>query len=267
MTTNTTRTTASPTALNLAKILIIDDEQDIAALLNTVLKREGFERVHTAFTAKSGLEIFKSVMPDLVLLDVMLPDGNGYELFTELQQIKKVPILFISAKDEEVDRLLGFALGAEDYITKPFSPKEVVYRVKARLKSSALGASSLQSLLGTQVPLGTQSLPGTQTPPLRFGQLSIDFDSGEVRKAGELLDFTAKEHKLLLFLAQHPNRIFSKEQICLGVWGEDFAGFDNTISVHIRKIRLKIEEDPSSPKWIQTVIGLGYRFVVKKEGS
>lgn len=251
MTMNTPTITASPAAINLARILIIDDEQEIAALLNTVLKREGFERVYTAYTAKSGLEIFKSVMPDLVLLDVMLPDGNGYELFSELQQIKKVPILFISAKDEEVDRLLGFALGAEDYITKPFSPKEVAYRVKARLKSGSFGRSEVQ--------------PSPKPELLKFGDMSIDFETGEVLKGGKMLDFTAKEHKLLLFLAQHPNSILNKEQICQGVWGDDFAGFDNTISVHIRKIRLKIESDASNPQWIQTVIGLGYRFVLKKE--
>ncbi len=227
-------------------LLIIDDEQDIAILLSTVLKREGFENVHMASSAKEGLDAFKRLMPDLVLLDIMLPDGNGYDLFSKFQHIKKVPILFVSAKDEEVDRLLGFALGAEDYITKPFSPKEVAYRVKARLKWS----------------MGEAQAPN-QDKKIYFGVFCIDPDAGEVRKAGELLDFTAKELKLLYYLAQNSNRILSKEMICKAVWGEDFIGFDNTISVHIRKIRLKIEEDPSAPKWIQTVIGLGYKFVSK----
>ena len=231
---------------NQPTLLIIDDEQDIGILLSTVLKREGFENIHLSFTAKDGLDAFSQLMPDLVLLDIMLPDGNGYDLFTKLQQIKKVPILFISAKDEEVDRLLGFALGAEDYITKPFSPKEVAYRVKARLKWS----------------LGEAQTP-TQDKKIIFGNFSVDPTSGEVRKAGELLDFTAKEFKLLYYLAQNSNRILSKEMICKAVWGDDFIGYDNTISVHMRKIRLKIEDDPSNPKWIQTVIGLGYKFVAK----
>jgi DNA-binding response OmpR family regulator len=231
---------------NQPTLLIIDDEQDIAVLLSTVLKREGFEDVHMASTAKEGLDAFKRLMPDLVLLDIMLPDGNGYDLFSEFQQIKKVPILFVSAKDEEIDRLLGFALGAEDYITKPFSPKEVAYRVKARLK---------WSMGEVQTPI--------QDKKIHFGVFCIDPDAGEVRKAGKLLDFTAKELKLLFYLAQNSNRILSKEMICTAVWGEDFIGFDNTISVHIRKIRLKIEDDPSNPKWIQTVIGLGYKFVAK----
>lgn len=235
---------------NQPTLLIIDDEQDIANLLSTVLKREGFENVHMAETAEEGLDAFKRWMPDLVLLDIMLPDGNGYDLFAKFQQIKSVPILFISAKDEEIDRLLGFALGAEDYITKPFSPKEVAYRVKARLKWS----------------MGDLKSPN-QDKRIFFGVFCIDPDAGEVRKAGELLDFTAKELKLLLYLAQHPNRILSKEMICQAVWGEDFIGFDNTISVHIRKIRLKIEEDPSNPKWVQTAIGLGYKFVVKGEAK
>lgn len=229
-------------------LLIIDDEQDIAILLSTVLKREGFEDIYMASNAKEGLDAFKLLMPDLVLLDIMLPDGNGYDLFSKLQRIKKVPILFVSAKDEEIDRLLGFALGAEDYITKPFSPKEVAYRVKARLKWS----------------MG-EAPPQNQEKKIYFGDFCIDLDAGEVRKAGELLDFTAKELKLLFYLAQNRNRILSKEMICKAVWGEDFIGFDNTISVHIRKIRLKIEEDPSNPRWVQTVIGLGYKFVVKGE--
>lgn len=227
-------------------LLIIDDESEIATLLTTVLKREGFVKVFSAGTVKEGLEAFKRHMPDLVLLDIMLPDGDGYGLFSKLQQIKPVPILFISARDEEVDRLLGFALGAEDYITKPFSPKEVAYRVKARLKN-----------------VRWETLITHVEARISFGPFTIEPEAGEVRKSGELMDFSAKELNLLIYMAQNPNRILSKEMICQAVWGEDFIGFDNTISVHIRKIRLKIEEDPSNPKWIQTVIGLGYKFVMK----
>lgn len=236
--------------LNQLTILIIDDEQEIAALLKTVLTREGFVNVYTAATAKEGLALFNRVMPDLVLLDIMLPDGNGYDLFTTLQGIKAIPILFISAKDEEVDRLLGFAIGADDYITKPFSAKEVVYRVKARLKARS-------------------SVPDKQTESaeekrIEFGDVSIDLLAREVRKAGEVKEFTAKEYKILLVLVQNPGRVLSKEVICQSVWGDNYIGIDNTIAVHIRKIRLKIEQDPSHPQWIQTVIGLGYKFILKR---
>lgn len=222
-------------------ILIVDDEQDIAHLLSTVLKREGFTNVYTAGTAKEGLEAFQKHLPELVLLDIMLPDGNGYDLFPKFQAIKPASILFISAKDEEMDRLLGFALGADDYITKPFSAKEVAFRVKARLR---------MALKETQ-----------EVKRFSFGNLVIDSEAGTVSKNGIPLELAAKELKLLLYLVQNPNRILSKEMICEAVWGENFFGFDNTISVHIRKLRLKIEEDPSHPQWIQTVIGLGYKFV------
>ena len=231
-------------------ILIVDDEAEIANLLENVLNREGFERVFIASTAKKGLEEFIRVKPDLVLLDIMLPDGDGFELFSEFQKVKSTLVLFISARNEEVDRLLGFALGAEDYITKPFSPKEVAYRVKARLKHI-----SSNSTVENELP---------KKEKLLFGDLSIDPDAGEVFKKEKRLDFTAKELKLLLYFTENPNRILSKEMICREVWQEDFFGFDNTISVHIRKIRLQIEDNPSKPKWIQTVIGLGYKFVVDR---
>lgn len=227
-------------------ILIVDDEKDIADLLKTVLKREGFSNIHTANTAKDGLVAFKKYMPDLVLLDIMLPDGNGYDLFSKLQAIKPVSILFVSAKDEEMDRLLGFEMGADDYITKPFSAKEVAFRVKARLRA-----------------ISNDFTEEGAHPNLTFGNITVDSEARIVYKNGEMLDLTAKELTLLLYLVQNPNRILSKEMICAAVWGEDFIGFDNTISVHIRKLRIKIEDEPSHPKWIQTVIGLGYKFVVR----
>ncbi len=235
--------------ISQAKILIIDDEEAIAKLLETVLKKEGFKNITLAHTKKDGLECFKSLLPDLVLLDIMLPDGSGYDLFKEIQNINQVAILFISAKDEEVDRLLGFAMGAEDYITKPFSPKEVAYRIKARLKY----------LIASDIIENVKS----KNEKIIFGDLSIDLEACEVSKLGNVINFTAKEFKILLYLAENKNKIISKEKICEVVWGEDFIGFDNTISVHIRKIRLKIEDDPSKPLWIQTIIGLGYKFVFK----
>ncbi len=232
------------------KVLIIDDEEDITDILDTVLKREGFSNIFIASNGKDGIELFKKVNPDIVLLDIMLPDISGYDVFNELRKYSKVPILFISAKTEEVDRLLGFAIGADDYITKPFSAKEVAFRLKARLKT-------FDNIVNTK------SI--NENKIIKFGDVEINEETGEVCKGGELLDFTAKELKLLMYLINNPNRIISKEMICNEVWGEDFFGYDNTITVHIRRLRKKIEDNPSKPKYITTVIGLGYKFIMKGE--
>lgn len=232
------------------KVLIIDDEEDITDILDTVLKREGFSNIFISNNGKDGIELFKKVNPDIVLLDIMLPDISGYDVFNELRKYTKVPILFISAKTEEVDRLLGFAIGADDYITKPFSAKEVAFRLKARLKA-------FDNIITTK------SI--NESKIIKFGDVEINEETGEVCKNGEVLDFTAKELKLLMYLINNPNRIISKEMICNEVWGEDFFGYDNTITVHVRRLRKKIEDNPSKPKYITTVIGLGYKFVMKGE--
>ena len=232
------------------KVLIIDDEEDITDILDTVLKREGFSNIFIANNGKDGIDLFKKVNPDIVLLDIMLPDISGYDVFNELRKYSKLPILFISAKTEEVDRLLGFAIGADDYITKPFSAKEVALRLKARLKTF--------DNIVTNKSINENKI-------IKFGDVEINEETGEVYKGGEILDFTAKELKLLMYLINNPNRIISKEMICNEVWGEDFFGYDNTITVHIRRLRKKIEDNPSKPKYITTVIGLGYKFVMKGE--
>lgn len=232
------------------KVLLIDDEQDIVDILDTVLKREGFSNIFIANNGNDGVELFKKVNPDIVLLDIMLPDISGYDVFNELRKISHVPILFISAKGEEVDRLLGFAIGADDYITKPFSAKEVAFRLKARLK-----------VFDNVVSQNTIKINRI----LEFGDIKINEETGEVYKNGKNLELTAKELKLLMYLVNNPNRIISKEMICKEVWGEDFFGYDNTITVHIRKLRIKIEDIPSKPSYITTVIGLGYKFVMKGE--
>lgn len=232
------------------KVLIIDDEDDITDILDTVLKREGFSDIFIANSGVDGINLFKKVNPDIILLDVMLPDISGYDVFNELRKYTQVPILFISAKTEEVDRLLGFAIGADDYITKPFSAKEVAFRVKARLKTfdNIIANKSIN-----------------ENNIIKFGDIEINEATGEVYKSGKSLEFTAKELKLLMYLINNPNRIISKEMICNEVWGEDFFGYDNTITVHIRRLRKKIEDNPSKPKYITTVIGLGYKFMMKGE--
>lgn len=188
-----------------------------------------------------GIKAFKEGKFDIVLLDIILPDITGLEVFKEIKAMSNIPVLFISAKTEEVDRLLGFALGADDYITKPFSPREVVYRVKARLKNSESKVN--------------------ESGVFKFDDIVIDKRAWTVTKSGIIQNCTHKEFKLLTYLIENENRVLSKEQICRAVWGEEYFCSDNTISVHIRKIRTKIEDDPSKPRYIQTVIGLGYKFV------
>jgi DNA-binding response OmpR family regulator len=234
-----------------SKILIIDDDLAISELLEKVLKKEGFVNIRLAHSCKEAEEEFSTFHPDLVLLDIMLPDGSGYDLFKTLNRKYELPVIFISAKDEEVDRILGFAMGAVDYITKPFSGKEVAYRVKARLKFK-------------EFHKGPETDEKLTYELVQFGDVKINLTSGEIFKGGNLLEFTAKEYKLLMYLVKNPNMIITKERICDAVWHESYINYDNTISVHIRKIRLKIEDDPSNPKWIKTVIGLGYKFALNR---
>ncbi|HAX72343.1 MAG TPA: DNA-binding response regulator [Firmicutes bacterium] len=228
------------------KILIVDDEVAILDLLETVLSYEGFKHIYRAQTGAEAIKLTKTYEPDLVLLDVMLPDISGHDVIKEIHANRQIPILFISAKTEEVDRLIGFALGADDYITKPFSAKEVAFRVKARLKGAAV-------------------LNEKPSKIFNLGEIAIHEQDGVVYKSGQPLELTAKEYKLLLHLVQHQNKIVSKESISRVVWGEDFFEFDNTISVHISRLRKKIEPNPAKPTYITTVIGLGYKFI-NKEG-
>ncbi|MBI6874466.1 response regulator transcription factor [Clostridium aciditolerans] len=236
------------TSLSKKKILIIDDEEDILKLLSMVLKKEGFENIYTAEDAESGFDLLGRVNPDIILLDIMLPDEEGYEVCKKIRKTSNVPILFISAKTEEIDRVLGFALGGDDYITKPFSTKEVAYRIKAQLRRS-----------------GYNDEEENKNIVLNLGAFQIDEEKIEVRKNGELIELKPKEYKMFLYMAKHPNQIMSKEKLCSEVWGEDYIGFDNTIMVHIRRLREKIEEDASNPKYIVNVKGLGYKFVLKDE--
>ncbi len=236
------------TSLGNKKILIIDDEEDILKLLSMVLKKEGFENIYTAEDGEGGFTLFKRINPDIILLDIMLPDEEGYEVCKKIRKTSNVPVLFISAKTEEIDRVLGFALGGDDYITKPFSPKEVAYRIKAILRRSSYNEEESNKIT-----------------IFNLGPFQIDEEKIEVRKNGELIELKPKEYKMFIYLAKHPNQIMSKEKLCSEVWGEDYIGFDNTIMVHIRKLREKIEKDPSNPKYILNIKGLGYKFVIKDE--
>lgn len=236
-------------SINKSKILIVDDEEDILKLLFTVLKKEGFENIYTAGTAKEAIDLVTRIDPAIIILDIMMPDRDGYEVCKEIRKTSRTPILFMSAKTEELDRILGFALGADDYITKPFSPKEVAYRVKAHLRRNNY--------------VDEDNVKKNKT--IDFGPFELNEEKIELKKSGELIELKPKEFKMLAYFSKNPNQILSKEKICSGVWGEDYIGFDNTIMVHIRRLREKIEDNPSMPKYIVNIKGLGYKFVVKGE--
>ena len=232
------------------KVLIIDDEEDILKLIQTVLKKEGIEHVWTSTTAKDGLAQFQEKKPDLVLLDIMLPDGEGYEVCKQIRGFSKVPILFISAKTEEIDKILGFAIGGDDYITKPFSPKELAYRVKAQLRRAHYAVVE---------PVEEED------PVLKAGPFELDPQKVELLKNGSPIDLKPKELGLMKVFLANANKVISKEKLYDTVWGEDVIGIDNTVMVHIRRLREKIEDQPSSPEYLITVKGLGYKLVIEEQ--
>ncbi len=225
------------------RILIVDDEQDLCQLIKTSLNKEGLTQIETAGSINEGWNRFQQFKPDLAILDIMLPDGEGYDLCKSIRTVSRIPILFLSAKSDELDKILGLAIGGDDYITKPFSPKEVAYRVKAQLRRAGTYANEFE-----------------QPNELTVGPFSMNEHETEVKKDGHLLELTAKEVGLMACFLQNPNQILSKETLFRRVWGEEFYGADNTLMVHIRRLREKIEEQPSDPQWITTVKGLGYRL-------
>lgn len=224
------------------RILIVDDEQDLCTLIQRALEKEGFHEIRIAHTLKDGFDVFETFRPHLAILDVMLPDGEGYQLCQQMRAQSTIPILFLSAKSEEVDKLLGLAIGGDDYITKPFSPKEVAFRVKAQLRRVSMMEAPMEKTT--------------------VGPFQMNEDETEVYVNGERLELTAKEVGLLACFLRNPNRILSKETLFTQVWGESFFGSDNTVMVHIRRLREKVEPNPSEPTYIKTVKGLGYRLTV-----
>ncbi|WP_332849071.1 response regulator transcription factor [Clostridioides difficile] len=238
------------------RVLIIDDEVEILKLLETVLKKEGLNNIYTAKTKKEGLELFKSINPDLIVLDIMLPDGEGYDICKEIRKTSNSPIIFLSAKTEELDKLLGLAIGGDDYVTKPFSPKEVAFRVKAHLRRLSYFSDAQNE---------SKNLNNNEEKIISFGPYILNESRAELIKNGKSIGLSAKELKILSLFAHNQNQIISKEKLWDKVWGEDYVGFDNTIMVHIRKIREKLEDNPSKPEYILTIKGLGYKLAVKED--
>lgn len=234
------------------KILIIDDEEDITDLLEEIIRKEGFYNVKKAYCGLDGINKCKEEKPDIVILDIMMPDVDGIEVCKSIREFSYCPILFLSAKNSDIDKILGLSMGGDDYITKPFSPREIVFRIKAQLRRQQYDRISKEA-------------KEKKYEQIEIGQLSIDTSNSQVYKEGTELKLTAKEYKILLCLAQNANKIINKERLCEIVWSEDNIGYDNAISVHIRHLREKIEENPSDPKIIVTKIGLGYKLVKGKE--
>lgn len=227
------------------KILLVDDEPDIVDLLEEVLNKEGFMNIKKAYTGHSALDLCKTFRPDVVILDIMLPDFDGIEVCKKIREFSHCSILFLSSKNDDVDKILGLACGGDDYVTKPFSPKEIVYRIKSQLRRMQYAR--------------VEANPAKRTE-LKLGNLTIDIDASTVYKDGVPIDLTAKEYNMLLFFMENRNKIISKERLYERVWGDQSVVCDNTIMVHIRHLREKIEVDASEPKRLITVKGLGYKL-------
>ena len=229
------------------KILVVEDEQNILEAIKYSMNAEGFE-VYGAEDGERGLEIAREISPDLVILDVMLPKLDGFEVCRILRRDDMdIPVFMLTAKAEEIDRVVGLEIGADDYITKPFSMRELLARVRNALRrSSRSGLGRDNSSSGNDV--------------IQVGNLNIDL-TGHITRIGEkLIDLKPREFDLLVMLASSRGRVFTREQILERLWGHDYIGDSRTVDVHIRWIREKIEEDPSTPKKIVTVRGVGYRF-------
>ena len=226
------------------RILIIDDNQELLSLLLSILKKEGWQLLRTASSCQEAREAFRGEVPDLIILDVMLPDGDGFALFQEFRAQADVPILFVSARDQDNDRLLGLGLGADDYLTKPFLPRELRLRLAAIIRRTFLSSA--------------QSRQTDKTPAL--GSRLVHFDQGTVTTPEGEVSLTAKELLILKKLYENRGKIVTFDSLCDAVWGDGYYTYENTLMVHIRRLREKIEEDPSHPRWLLTARGIGYRL-------
>ncbi len=224
---------------DVTKVLVVDDEPTIREVVVSYLEREGFSTLEAA-DGNRARELLESDPPDLVVLDVMLPGTDGLELCRWIRSRSRLPVIMLTARGEESDRIVGLELGADDYVTKPFSPRELAARVRTVLRRAEPDSASEERL--------------------SYNGLVIDSGTREVTREEEPLRLTAREFDLLWFLASHPRRVFSREQLMRRVWGYSAALDTGTVTVHMRRLREKIEADPSHPRHLETVWGVGYRF-------
>ena len=224
--------------------MLVDDEKDIADLVEEVLRQDSFENIKKVYTGMDAVQVCREYQPDVVVLDIMLPDIGGIEVCKQIREFSFCSILFLSSKNDDIDKILGLSCGGDDYITKPFSPREIVYRIKAQLRRQ-----QYQSVMRTDV----KGL-------LTVGGLALDRESSRIYKNEKEIDLTGREFLLLSYLMENADKIISKERLYEQVWGEYSSICDNTIMVHIRHIREKIEDTPSTPKQLITIKGLGYKL-------
>lgn len=236
---------------NVATLLVVDDEKTLRDMLEYNLHREGY-RVVSAADGAEAIRLAYEVRPDLIILDIMLPGMSGFDVCRAVRKQLTMPILMLSAREEEIDKVLGLELGADDYLTKPFGLRELLARVGAMLRRAEMLRSAAEK------SLAPDSEPAT--PPMIAGDLAIDVARRTVLRNGKAVDLKPKEFDLLAFLVTHPMHVFSREALLDRVWGFDFVGGTRTVDVHVRWLRAKLEEDPANPSLIQTVYGVGYRF-------
>jgi DNA-binding response OmpR family regulator len=223
----------------MATVLVVDDEPIVREVVARYLAREGHRTLEAA-DGDAARGVIERSDPDLVVLDVMLPGTDGLELCRWIRGRSELPVIMLTARGEEADRIVGLELGADDYVTKPFSPRELAARVRSVLRRSTAVAPAATAL--------------------EFGDLRLESETRDARKAGVPIRLTAKEFDLLWFLASHPRRVFSRDQLMASVWGYTAALDTGTVTVHVRRVREKIEDDPSQPRYLETVWGIGYRL-------
>src|SRR6266496_4119128 len=225
-------------------VLVVDDEQRLRDLVRGYLEHEGFN-VLAAADGQLALDLARQHGPDVVVLDLMLPGVEGLEVCRRLRTFSDAYVIMLTAKAEEIDRIVGLEVGADDYLTKPFSPRELIARVRAMLRRPRHGRAEV---------------PPDVPPPQRFGSLLIDHARHEVTLDTAVVPLTTLEYALLTTLAAHPGRVFTRDQLLERVWGEDYFGDDHVVDVHIANLRKKLGDDPTAPRFIETVRGAGYRF-------
>ena len=233
-------------------ILIIDDEETIVTMLSVNLKKEGYKTLE-AYNGEDGVEMAIKEKPDLILLDIMLPKMDGFSVCKKIRQTLNVPILILSAKEEEIDKILGLELGADDYITKPFSIRELVARVKANLRKAEITAKP-ETVVSEE----------NDKNKITVGELTLDLDRFEVRARGEVVDLTLREFEVLKYLATQPGQVVTREVLLEKVWGYEYYGDIRTVDVTVRRIREKIERDTSNPRILITKRGVGYYIANRK---
>ena len=224
------------------KILLVDDEPELLDMVANILKEEGYQKLKTANTVNEALSICKEWKPDFAVLDIMLPDGDGFSLLKQIRAFSDIPVLFLTARGEDEDKFKGLGMGADDYIVKPFLPKELILRIGIILRRCYKN----------------------DQPLIRLASCVLDFDKAEVIKNEEHIPLTAKEYEILQALYRNAGKIVTIDMLCQAAWGDNPYGYENSLMAHIRRIREKIEANPSKPMSLITIKGLGYKLIVEE---